>query len=146
MGTAQDDSLPALALNDAYFPTGGKLQKRDLPGAATAWTFTADEALTGLPLYLNGYLYTASTKGNVYGVDAASGQQVWTDDLSAFLPNPNYYFFSNPFTGFAAAEGLPGGADWQYSHWVLVHRGAGSFDRSAGRQRHQRARRDGSTA
>jgi hypothetical protein len=57
-------------------------------------------------LVVNDYVYVGSSQGNLYAVNAASGQQTWVTNTGESIPYVDDHNVSQPLTGFAAAEGL----------------------------------------
>lgn len=108
IGTFPGNFAPALALDDGYFVSPisqqNTLQRRNLLTGSSAWSFTGDGSLTGSPVYLNGFLYIVSSRGQLFGVDAAGGQQVWSADLSTNLTSN--YFGNSAFYPISAAHGF----------------------------------------
>src|ERR1700687_2049281 len=49
---------------------------------ASAWTSQLDAALYAQPLALGGRVYAATENNTVYGLDAASGAQLWQQHLA----------------------------------------------------------------
>lgn len=78
---------PAFDNGVGYFVTpSGSLTANNLGFTATAWTFTpVNETITTAPLVVNGVVYVGTNTGSLYGIDAVSGQQVWTDTVGAII-------------------------------------------------------------
>lgn len=56
----------------------GTLSKRIFEGSNRAvWTFEAEEAIRTTPVLADDAVYVGSRDGNVYGIDAESGDQTW---------------------------------------------------------------------
>lgn len=85
---------------------GATLQSGNLLGTTVNWSFGGDGQLTTAPIVLNGYVYVGSGNGNLYAVNAATGQQAWTANVGAAIPAPDEQNVSQPLTGMAAAQGL----------------------------------------
>ena len=111
VGTYASHVPPAFAGSLAYFVVGGALEAHNLPDLSLAWTFTGDGQLVTAPVVANGVVYVGSSSGNLYGVDAAVGSQVWTASASAALSSPDPVF-APELTGLAVGEG-----------WLLVPAG-----------------------
>jgi len=82
---------PAVAGDELYLvnsPTGspgnGQLQARDALTGAVRWTFDGDGRLQFPPVVAAGHLYVAS-EANVYAIDLATHQQVWTAPTGGYL-------------------------------------------------------------
>jgi len=63
------------------------------------WSFTGDNELASKPIVVNGNVVALSTYGNLYVIDGATGQQLWTTSLGY------NYSDGGPDTGLAAGEG-----------------------------------------
>lgn len=57
------------------------------------------------PIVVNNYVFIGSGSGNLYALDASSGQQVWNQNLGATIPAFNEYSLTE-YTGLAAGDGL----------------------------------------
>jgi outer membrane protein assembly factor BamB len=68
------------------------------------WSFAGDGHLATTPIVVNNYVFIGSTSGNLYAVDATSGQQVWTQNLGAAIPANAEY--NGTYTSLAAGDGL----------------------------------------
>jgi len=102
---------PAFAGSLAYFMVGGVLEAHALPDLGLAWTFAGDGSLVTAPVVANGVVYIGSSGGTLYGVDAATGGQVWTANVGAAMSSPDPVF-APELTGLAVGEG-----------WLLVPAG-----------------------
>jgi outer membrane protein assembly factor BamB len=87
------------SLSSAYYPVfdGSRafcnmrpaLEAIDLPSGASAWTFDGDMQLNLIPFAGGGTVYVASDSGKIFGVDEASGAEVWStqaDSLGGAFP------------------------------------------------------------
>ena len=54
---------------------------------------------------VNNYVFIGSGGGNLYALDATTGQQVWTQSLGAAIP-PSAEYGVVTYTGLAAGDGL----------------------------------------
>lgn len=104
---------PAFAGCLAYFVVGGVLQAHNLSDLSLAWTFAGDGNLVTAPVVANGVVYIGSSSGNLYGVDAATGSQVWTANVGAAMSSPDP-MFAPELIGLAVGEG-----------WLQVPAGTG---------------------
>jgi outer membrane protein assembly factor BamB len=69
------------------------------------WSFTGDGDLVTAPVIVNDYVFIGSSSGNLYAVDATTGQQVWMQRLGAAIPSSNEIGVDF-YTGLAAGDGL----------------------------------------
>lgn len=99
-------NTPVFSDNRAFFLDGSFLFARDLTTDSFLWFFTGDGFLQSALLVVNNYVYVGSAQGNLYALDAATGQQVWTTNTGVSIPVVDEETSSQPLTGFAAAEGL----------------------------------------
>lgn len=92
---------PAFSATAGYFLQSGTLNA--LTGTdnnTVLWSFTGDGGLTTAPIVVNQAVIIESSSGNVYALNAATGQQLWTVDAGG-PPQP-----LNPNSGLAAGDGL----------------------------------------
>jgi hypothetical protein len=75
---------PAVAGGTVYGISAGTLQARDGELGTLLWTFAGDTSLTYPPVVANGYVYVSGTK-NVYAVDIATHERVWSDSVGGWL-------------------------------------------------------------
>jgi outer membrane protein assembly factor BamB len=71
----------------AFLTRSPNLDAIALPGNSVQWTFNGDNQLDVPPVVVNDqandhYVITGSSLGNVYAIDAASGNAVWTKTVS----------------------------------------------------------------
>ncbi len=106
-GSFSARNTPAFSGDTGFFLLDGSfLLARDLVTNSFLWAFTGDGFLQSAILVVNNHVYVGSSQGNLYAVDAATGQQVWTTNVGASIPSVNEDSTLQPLTGFAAAEGL----------------------------------------
>jgi outer membrane protein assembly factor BamB len=70
--------MPSFDATHMYVFNGGVLDAVDQSGSPTRWSFTGDGAIDATPVTTNGIVFTGSTNGNLYGLDASTGARVWT--------------------------------------------------------------------
>jgi len=99
VGSFVSDTPPAF-WSDMYLLQDGKLAAASQANGGTSgrWTF-GDGTLILPPVVAGGYVYAASSAGNVYAVAPSSGQQVWTDNVGTSVTG-------GPETGMAIGGGL----------------------------------------
>jgi len=111
LGTYWSDAPAAFSGTLAYFVKGGALEAHNLPDLSLAWTFAGDGALVTAPVVANGVVYIGSSNGNLYGVDALAGAQIWSVNVGTAMSAPDG-IFAPELTGFAVGEG-----------WLLIPAG-----------------------
>lgn len=104
LGTFPYGPAPAFDGNIAFFLNGAThmLQAIDSTTGNVLWSFTGDGSLVSAPIVVNGYVYIASSAGNVYAVNIATGTQAWTANAGFPVQDPNACI---DCTGMTAAEG-----------------------------------------
>jgi len=76
---------PAFDESTLYLVTQGALRAYSQATLEPRWSFEGDGALSTAPLVVDGEVYVASSNGNLFGLDAASGAQNWSDAVGAPL-------------------------------------------------------------
>ena len=104
-GSYAADFIPAFSASTGFFLFNGTLQGIQLSDNTALWSFTGDGNLITAPITVNNWVFVGSSSGNLYAVDATTGQQIWTQNLGAPIPssNPSGTDF---YTGLAAGDGL----------------------------------------
>ena len=101
------DVIPAISASTGFFLFNGTLQGVQLSNNQVLWGpgFTGDGSLVTAPITVKNWVIVGSSSGNLYAVDATTGQQIWTQNLGAPIPssNPSGTDF---YTGLAAGDGL----------------------------------------
>jgi outer membrane protein assembly factor BamB len=84
------------------------LQSKDtVVGSAVKWTFAGDSQLSSGPVTANGTVYVGSSAGNLYGVDASSGQLKWTTNVGSPIARSDFEPYPNgPITGLGIGQGM----------------------------------------
>ena len=113
IGNFNAKNTPAFSGNKGFFLNGSKfpgssgfLEARDVNTMDFLWGFEGDGALQSALLVVNDYVYVGSFSGNLYAVNAATGEQVWVTYTGDSIPSVDEQNLSQPPTGFAAGEGL----------------------------------------
>jgi outer membrane protein assembly factor BamB len=92
---------PAVDSNTLYFESQGALVAQDLGSGAQKWSFAGDGHLEPQPIVvatpIGEWVVIDSSAGNLYAVDAATGQLVWSGSLGTTIPD---------FPRLAAGQGL----------------------------------------
>ena len=104
-GTYNASVIPAFTSSTGFFLSGGTLQGLALSNNQILWSFAGDGQLSSAPIVVNNYVFIGSGGGNLYALDAATGQQVWTQSLGAAIP-PSTEYGPVLYTGLAAGDGL----------------------------------------
>jgi hypothetical protein len=76
--------LPAFDASTGYF-VSGSLLARDINTGVQKWSFNGDGSLITSPIVDNGYVYVGSQQGNLYALNAATGENVWTGRVGASM-------------------------------------------------------------
>jgi outer membrane protein assembly factor BamB len=97
--------IPAFSSSAGFFLSNGTLQGLAVSNNQVLWSFAGDGQLVTAPIVVNNYVFIGSGSGNLYALDASSGQQVWNQNLGAAIPANNEYSLTE-YTGLAAGDGL----------------------------------------
>jgi outer membrane protein assembly factor BamB len=97
--------IPAFSSSTGFFLSGGTLQGRALSNNQVLWSFAGDGQLDTAPIVVNNYVFIGSQSGNLYALDATSGQQVWAQNMGAAIPAINEHT-EIIYSGLAAGDGL----------------------------------------
>ena len=113
VGNFDAKNTPAFSGDRGFFLEGppssgsvGTLRGRELGTNSVLWSFAGDGFLQSSVLLVNGHVYVGSSQGNLYAVNAATGQQVWATNTGDTIPPVSELGVAQPLTSFAAAEGL----------------------------------------
>jgi outer membrane protein assembly factor BamB len=104
-GSYSASVIPAFSLSAGFFLSNGTLQWLAVSNNQVLWSFAGDGQLVTAPIVVNNYVFIGSGSGNLYALDASSGQQVWNQNLGAAIPATNEYGVVQ-YTGLAAGDGL----------------------------------------
>jgi outer membrane protein assembly factor BamB len=125
IGNFNAKNTPAFSGDKGFFLNGphsfgtfGVLEARDVNTNNVLWTFAGDGFLQSAVLVVNNYVYVGSSQGNLYAVDAATGQQVWVTTAGTSIPLVDEQNVSQPLTSFAAGRGYARGADEHHARSV----------------------------
>jgi outer membrane protein assembly factor BamB len=105
LGTFSAAQLPAFSEGTYYYDLGGQLIASPLGSTAAAWSFAGDQSIVTAPLAVGSQVVAGSSNGNVYVVDAASGQLLSSDNVGSSISESSGPGTAN-VTGFAAADGM----------------------------------------
>jgi outer membrane protein assembly factor BamB len=76
-GQIASASAPAVTSTAVIALNAGTLSSTRLSDLVQTWTFTGDGHLVTAPVVVNNTVLVGSSSGNVYGLDAGTGSQVW---------------------------------------------------------------------
>jgi outer membrane protein assembly factor BamB len=82
------DTAPAFLGNLALYLQDGTLRGVNAQNGQVLWSFAGDGGLFLAPLVVNQTIYIGSSSGTLFGLNA-SGQQIWSTQVGAPIPNPN---------------------------------------------------------
>lgn len=105
-GSYTADVPPAIANDNGYFLQSGILNAIKLSNNTIIWSFTGDGNLVTSPIVVNQYVIVGSSSGNLYALDAATGQQVWNVNVGATIPSGAGWGKAMPLSGLSAGHGL----------------------------------------
>ncbi len=105
-GTYVSDNPSAFTSTSGYFLQGGTLRGVTLSNNTVQWSFAGDGLLVSSPVEVSGYVFIGSSGGNLYGLDAVTGQQVWLQTFANPLPSGARWGAGIPLSGLAAGDGL----------------------------------------
>ena len=97
---------PAVTATTAFYLTGSMLNAVDLATDAIKWTFAGDNQLVSAPIVVDHTVIEASTSGQLYGFDVATGVLQWQASAGANISAPDEQNVSQPPTGLAVADGV----------------------------------------
>jgi outer membrane protein assembly factor BamB len=100
VGPYSSTAEPAFSATAGYFLQSGTLNALTNSNETVLWSFTGDGGLITAPIVVSQAVIIESSSGNVYALDATTGQQLWTVNAGAALQTNS----SN--TVLAAGDGL----------------------------------------
>lgn len=106
LGSYLADNPPAIGATTGYFLQSGTLRGITLSNNTIQWSFAGNGSLTTSPILVNNYVFIGSSSGNLYALDAATGAQVWTQNLGAAIPAGAGWGHPIPLSGLSAGNGL----------------------------------------
>jgi outer membrane protein assembly factor BamB len=102
VGTFMADVVPAISSTSGFFLKSGTLNARSLSDNSALWSFLGDGGLISSPIIVNQAVIVGSSSGQLYGLDAATGAQLWTTNAGGAITGGS----SNVISGLAAGDGL----------------------------------------
>jgi len=104
LGAFNADVAPAIGASTGFFLQSGTLNAISLSDYKTVlWSFTGDGSLVTSPIIVNQAVIIASSSGNVYALNATTGQQLWSINAGAAIPSSIPMM---PASALAAGDGL----------------------------------------
>jgi outer membrane protein assembly factor BamB len=100
VGSYTSTGSPAFNASSGYFLQSGTLNALSGSNDSILWSFTGDGALTTSPIVVNQAVIIGSSTGNVYALNAATGQQLWTVNAGGSLQS------GGTTSALAAGDGL----------------------------------------
>jgi outer membrane protein assembly factor BamB len=89
VGPYTSTGSPAFNASTGYFLQSGTLNALSGSNNAILWSFTGDGALTTSPIVVNQAVIIGSSTGNVYALNATTGQQLWMVNAGGSLQSGN---------------------------------------------------------
>jgi outer membrane protein assembly factor BamB len=102
LGTFQADVVPAINTTSGFFLRSGTLTAKALTDNSTRWSFQGDGGLVSSPIIVNQSVIIGSSSGQLYGLDATTGAQLWTTSAGGAITGGT----NNVISGLAAGDGL----------------------------------------
>lgn len=103
VGSFSSRPPPSFSGTTTFVVNGGVLTATD-PNGNALWTFSGDGGLDTSPLLVNNDIYIGSSSGMLYGVNATTGQSVWSTNTGAAF-QPTDQDNSNMISALGAGEG-----------------------------------------
>jgi len=97
---------PAVDSDRGYFLSGGVLEGREPRSQETRWSFEGDGHLVSPPVAANGFVYEASSSGQVWALDAETGRVAWNGDTGAAVLPSEGMAQRGTSPGLAVGQGL----------------------------------------
>ena len=102
LGTFLADVVPAIESTAGFFLRSGTLSAKSLSDNSTLWSFQGDGGLVSSPIVVNQAVMIGSSSGQLYGLDATTGAQLWTTNAGGAISGGT----NNVISGLAAGDGL----------------------------------------
>jgi outer membrane protein assembly factor BamB len=100
LGSYTATGEPAFSATAGYFLQSGTLNALTSSNNTVLWSFTGDGLLSTSPIVVNQAVIVGSSSGNVYALNASTGQQLWTVNSGGTLQS------GSTNSGLAAGDGL----------------------------------------
>jgi outer membrane protein assembly factor BamB len=102
LGTFMADVVPAINSISGFFLESGTLNAKSLGDNSILWSFRGDGGLVSSPIIVNQAVIVGSSSGQLYGLNATTGAQLWTANAGGAITGGT----SNVISGLAAGDGL----------------------------------------
>jgi outer membrane protein assembly factor BamB len=102
LGTFTADVVPAINSISGFFLESGTLNAKSLGDNSILWSFRGDGGLVSSPIIVNQAVIVGSSSGQLYGLNATTGAQLWTANAGGAITGGT----SNVISGLAAGDGL----------------------------------------
>jgi outer membrane protein assembly factor BamB len=102
LGTFMADVVPAISPTSGFFLKSGTLTAKSLNDNSTLWSFQGDGGLVSSPIIVNQVVIVGSSSGQLYGLNAATGAQLWTTNAGGAISGGSH----NVISGLAAGDGV----------------------------------------
>ncbi len=89
VGTYTSTGEPAFSATSGYFLQSGTLNALTGSNNTVLWSFTGDGTLTTSPIVVNQAVIVGSSSGNVYALNATTGQQLWAVNAGGAIQSEN---------------------------------------------------------
>ncbi len=96
----------AFSAQQMFRLNGGTLSANSLASGALTWTFSGDGSIQTAPLVVGSNVVVGSGTGELFVVDATTGQLVSSVDTGSPIAAPDEQNVSQPLTGLAEADGV----------------------------------------
>ena len=106
VGSFAASTLPAIGTTNGFFLQSGTLRGLTLANNTVLWSFAGDGQLATAPILVNQYVFIGSASGRVYGLDAATGSQLWQMNVGSAIGSSPQYSGGIPYYALAAGHGL----------------------------------------
>jgi outer membrane protein assembly factor BamB len=100
------DNPPAIDITMGYFLQVGTLVGLKLDDYSIVWSFAGDGELITSPIVVDNYVFVGSSSGNLYGLNRATGTQVWKVNVGAAIPPGAGWGKGIQLSGLSAGRGL----------------------------------------
>jgi outer membrane protein assembly factor BamB len=104
LGSFASTTAPAFSASEMFTLEGGDVVAVDASGSPNLWSF-GNGSLVTAPVVSNGVVYAGGSDGTVYGVSAATGEEVWSGKAGKSILGPDEHN-ADILVGLAIGENL----------------------------------------